>query len=47
MRHFVAYCVLNMGVGMQVALEAFGEDIDYDKLQGLWRLQYTTASDVV
>lgn len=32
---------------VQVTLEAFGKSIDYHQLQGLWRLQYTTALDVV
>ncbi len=32
---------------MQVELEAFGGDIDFKKLAGLWRLVYTTADDVV
>jgi predicted lipid-binding transport protein (Tim44 family) len=31
----------------QVAVEAYGTDIDYEQLQGLWRLRYTTALDVV
>ena len=32
---------------MQIDLEAYGGDIDYNKLQGLWRLVFTTALDVV
>lgn len=31
----------------QVELESFGSDIDYDQLEGTWRLIYTTALDVV
>ncbi len=31
----------------QVALEAFGGVLDFQLLSGLWRLLYTTASDVV
>ena len=32
----------------QVAVEGFGGDeLDFSKLAGLWRLDYTTASDVV
>lgn len=30
----------------QVAVESFGRDIDYKKLEGLWRLVFTTAPDV-
>lgn len=33
--------------GLQVAVEQFGSDIDYSVLQGLWKLRYTTAPDVV
>ena len=31
----------------QVALEAFCDEVDFQKLEGLWRLIYTTALDVV
>ncbi|KAG1680761.1 hypothetical protein FOA52_008094 [Chlamydomonas sp. UWO 241] len=32
----------------QVAVESFaGPDLDYDKLEGKWRLMYTTAKDVL
>lgn len=31
----------------QVAVEAFGGELDFEKLEGTWRLLYTTASDVV
>ena len=31
----------------QIDLEAYGRDIDFQQLQGLWRLIYTTALDVV
>ena len=35
-------------VAAQVAVEAFaGEALDFDLLEGKWRLEYTTASDVV
>lgn len=32
---------------MQVCLEHEGEDIDFEKVQGLWKLLYSTALDVV
>ena len=32
---------------LQVAVEAFGGELDFRLLSGLWRLLYTTASDVV
>jgi hypothetical protein len=32
---------------VQVSIEREGEDIDFEKLQGLWKLLYTTALDVV
>ncbi len=32
---------------MQIDLEAYGSEIDYQQLEGLWRLIYTTALDVV
>ncbi len=32
---------------LQVALEAFCDEVDFQKLEGLWRLIYTTALDVV
>ena len=32
---------------LQIELESFGSDIDYQELQGTWRLIYTTAVDVV
>lgn len=32
---------------MQVELEAFGGELDFERLPGLWRLLYTTAEDVV
>ena len=32
---------------LQIDLEAYGQDIDFQQLQGLWRLIYTTALDVV
>lgn len=32
---------------LQVELEAFSGDMDFDRLPGLWRLLYTTAEDVV
>lgn len=32
---------------MQVAVERFGGDIDFEVLSGLWKLRYTTATDVV
>ena len=32
---------------VQIDIEAFGRDIDFQQLQGLWRLIYTTALDVV
>lgn len=28
-------------------LEAFGGELDFERLPGLWRLLYTTAEDVV
>ena len=31
----------------QLALEAFGTDLDVNTLAGTWRLQYTTAADVL
>ena len=31
----------------QLALEAFGSDLDLNTLAGTWRLQYTTAADVL
>ena len=31
----------------QLAVEAFGGELDYELLPGLWRLTYTTAADVV
>lgn len=34
-------------VSAQIDLEAYGRDIDFQQLQGLWRLIYTTALDVV
>ena len=37
-------CVL---VFAQIDIEAYGRDIDFQQLQGLWRLIYTTALDVV
>lgn len=37
-------CVL---VFAQIDIEAYGQDIDFQQLQGLWRLIYTTALDVV
>lgn len=33
--------------GVQIDLEAYGRDIEYQQLEGLWRLIYTTALDVV
>ena len=32
---------------LQIDLEAYGHEIDFEKLEGLWRLIYTTALDVV
>lgn len=32
---------------LQVDLEKKGQDIDFQQLQGLWKLIYTTALDVV
>jgi PAP_fibrillin len=32
---------------VQVELEAFGGELDFERLPGLWRLLYTTAEDVV
>lgn len=32
---------------LQINIEAYGQEIDYQKLEGLWRLIYTTAVDVV
>lgn len=34
-------------VQVQAALEALSPGIDYDKLEGLWEVIYTTAPDVV
>ena len=31
----------------QCGLEMYGSEIDYTKLEGLWRLVFTTAPDVV
>lgn len=42
---FSEYQFLNHGV--QIDLEAYGRDIDHQQLEGLWRLIYTTALDVV
>ena len=36
-----------MLVCAQIDLEAYGRDVDFQQLQGLWRLIYTTALDVV
>ena len=38
---------MDLNHGVQIDLEAYGRDIDFEQLEGFWRLIYTTALDVV